>query len=73
MAQALYPDGSHSIEDICRTLGISRATLYRVITPREREQHVGWTHGLALDSLRVVLAWDLLYLYVYSDEHATPP
>jgi DNA invertase Pin-like site-specific DNA recombinase len=37
MAQALYQDGSHSIDDICRMLGISRATLYRVITPRGRE------------------------------------
>jgi DNA invertase Pin-like site-specific DNA recombinase len=37
MAQALYQDGSHSIDDICRTLGISRATLYRVINPRTRQ------------------------------------
>jgi DNA invertase Pin-like site-specific DNA recombinase len=39
MAQALYQDGSHSIDDICRTLGISRATLYRIITPRARSSH----------------------------------
>lgn len=31
MAQALYQDGTHSIEDICQTLGISRATFYRAI------------------------------------------
>jgi AcrR family transcriptional regulator len=31
MAQALYNDKSHSIDDICRTLNISRATLYRYI------------------------------------------
>jgi DNA invertase Pin-like site-specific DNA recombinase len=31
MAQALYADKSNSIDDICRTLRISRATLYRYI------------------------------------------
>src|SRR5919199_3095295 len=31
MAQALYDQGSHSIQDICLMLGISRATLYRAI------------------------------------------
>ncbi|MDP9374147.1 MAG: recombinase family protein [Chloroflexota bacterium] len=31
MAQALYDDKRHSIAEICRTLGISRATLYRYI------------------------------------------
>lgn len=31
MALALYDQGTHSIKDICQTLGISRATLYRVI------------------------------------------
>lgn len=34
MAQALYDDGRHSIADICQTLGVSRATLYRAITVR---------------------------------------
>lgn len=34
MAQALYNEGSHSINDICQTLGISRATLYRTIASR---------------------------------------
>jgi DNA invertase Pin-like site-specific DNA recombinase len=34
MAQALYDDRNNSIRDICRTLGISRATLYRYIKPR---------------------------------------
>src|SRR5437588_13016269 len=29
MARALYDDQTHSIPDICKTLGISRATLYR--------------------------------------------
>jgi DNA invertase Pin-like site-specific DNA recombinase len=37
MAQSLYNEGAHSIDDICRTLGISRATLYRVVTPRARQ------------------------------------
>lgn len=31
IAQALYRDKSNSIEDICKTLRISRATLYRYI------------------------------------------
>ena len=31
MAQALYDDQSHSIADICKTLGISRTTLCRYI------------------------------------------
>ncbi len=31
LAQALYDDRSHSVAEICRTLGISRATLYRVV------------------------------------------
>jgi DNA invertase Pin-like site-specific DNA recombinase len=34
MAQTLYDDRNNSIRDICKTLGISRATLYRYITPR---------------------------------------
>jgi DNA invertase Pin-like site-specific DNA recombinase len=33
MAQRLYNDKGNSIDDICKTLGISRATLYRYITP----------------------------------------
>jgi DNA invertase Pin-like site-specific DNA recombinase len=31
MAQALYEDKSHSIEDICKTLKVCRATLYRYL------------------------------------------
>lgn len=34
MAQALYDDETHSIADICAILGVSRATLYRVIRVR---------------------------------------
>jgi len=29
MARSLYADTNNSIEDICKTLGISRTTLYR--------------------------------------------
>lgn len=31
MAQALYDDKAHSVADICKTLGISRTTLYRYV------------------------------------------
>jgi DNA invertase Pin-like site-specific DNA recombinase len=31
IAQALYKEGTHSINDICQTLGVSRATFYRAI------------------------------------------
>jgi len=34
MARSLYAEGTHSIEDICKTLGISRTTLYRAIKSR---------------------------------------
>ena len=37
MAQALYDDKQHAIADICKTLGISRATLYRYIGKSETE------------------------------------
>jgi len=38
LAQALHRDKSHSIADICRTLHISRATLYRYITPAPKQR-----------------------------------
>ena len=31
LAQSLYDDKNNSIEDICKTLGISRSTLYRYV------------------------------------------
>src|SRR5512144_112512 len=39
IAQALYNDKTNSIADICRTLRISRATLYRSITPGPQRVH----------------------------------
>ncbi len=36
VAQSLYNDERHSIADICDTLGISRATLYRYIKVRSQ-------------------------------------
>lgn len=33
MARSLYADQNNSIDDICKTLGISRATLYRHVAP----------------------------------------
>jgi len=40
MAQVLYNDKSNSIADICKTLHVSRATLYRYVKTR---QNVGET------------------------------
>ncbi len=37
MAQALYNDKSNSIADICKTLNISRATLYRYIQAQKQK------------------------------------
>src|SRR5688500_6406450 len=34
LAQRLYADGQTDVATICKTLGISRATLYRSVTPR---------------------------------------
>jgi hypothetical protein len=31
MAQALYDDQRHAIADICKSLGVSRAALYRYV------------------------------------------
>jgi AcrR family transcriptional regulator len=31
MAKALYADESHSIAEICTSVGVSRATLYRYL------------------------------------------
>lgn len=39
LARALYQDKSHSISDICSTLHVSRATLYRYIRG-ERNEHI---------------------------------
>lgn len=41
IAQALYDDPANSIADICRTLRISRATLYRYIRPTLGEGGTG--------------------------------
>jgi DNA invertase Pin-like site-specific DNA recombinase len=38
IAQSLYDDPKNSIAKICRTLKISRATLYRSIKPRESQK-----------------------------------
>ena len=34
LAQALYDDQRHSVAEICRTLGVSRATLHRYVDAR---------------------------------------
>ncbi len=38
LAQALYDDGRHDVATICKTLGISRATLYRYVKPPARKR-----------------------------------
>jgi DNA invertase Pin-like site-specific DNA recombinase len=38
IAQSLYDDPTHSIAEICRTLKISKATLYRSLKTGERHQ-----------------------------------
>ncbi len=37
MAKHLYADPANSIDDICRTLGISRTTFYRYVRPGARQ------------------------------------
>jgi hypothetical protein len=47
MARVLYDDQTHSIPDICKTLGISRATLYRYLNvPADA---TGATQSIATD------------------------
>jgi DNA invertase Pin-like site-specific DNA recombinase len=38
MAQRLYDDKNNTIDDICRTLNISRATLYRSINTKNTKK-----------------------------------
>jgi len=45
MAQALYNDKTHSIADIWKTLGVSRATLYRHIRPSTNPTPRRWTRS----------------------------
>jgi DNA invertase Pin-like site-specific DNA recombinase len=37
MARQLYADRTHSIAEICQTLGISRTTFYRYVRPSDQE------------------------------------
>src|SRR3954465_2692981 len=37
MARQLYLDRTHSINEICQTLGISRTTFYRYVKPQDQE------------------------------------
>jgi DNA invertase Pin-like site-specific DNA recombinase len=41
LAQALYVDKTNTIDEICKTLNISRATLYRYINVEKRKYHHG--------------------------------
>jgi DNA invertase Pin-like site-specific DNA recombinase len=38
IAQSLYDDPQRSIPEICQTLKISKATLYRAVKTEERDQ-----------------------------------
>ncbi len=38
MVRTLFNDKTNAIEDICKTLGVSRATLYRYVTPKAHGQ-----------------------------------
>jgi len=44
MAQALYNDERHSIQEICQTLHISRATLYRALAAADQMSDDGAQH-----------------------------
>ena len=53
MAQELYDQRIHSIDDICWTLGVSRPTPYRVISVRK------WRNGQEPDGTDFVCMVDL--------------
>jgi predicted transcriptional regulator YheO len=40
MAKELYSNKQNAIADICKTLGISRATLYRYVKPGQDQASV---------------------------------
>ena len=44
MARALYEDGRHTVAAICRTLKVSRATLYRSLK-RDRDERFAASGG----------------------------
>jgi DNA invertase Pin-like site-specific DNA recombinase len=46
IAQSLYDDPKNSIAEVCRTLKISRATLYRYVKTRERNQQSSIVKGV---------------------------
>ena len=43
MARARYADQSHSIAEICKSLGISWATLYRYLGYPDRQENAAAT------------------------------
>jgi DNA invertase Pin-like site-specific DNA recombinase len=52
IAQSLYADKTTSIPEICRTLKISKATLYRSIKISERDQPLWLSRHLSTESVR---------------------
>jgi DNA invertase Pin-like site-specific DNA recombinase len=39
MAQALYDNEKYTIDDVCKMVGVSRATLYRYVVPKGQNGH----------------------------------
>lgn len=50
IAQALYNDKTNSIDDICKTLNVSRATLYRYIKTGQKTKKEGTRKNVSLPS-----------------------
>ncbi len=49
MAKALYADHSHSIAEICKSVGVSRATLYRYLGHPDRRERAAATRSAGND------------------------
>jgi excisionase family DNA binding protein len=37
MAQALYDNERYTVDEVCKSLGVSRATLYRYLTSKAKK------------------------------------
>ncbi len=50
MARALHADKAHSIEDICKSVGVSRATLYRYLGAAEQSRIAASTRPATIEN-----------------------